>query len=600
MLSTPGEPVNGGKPAAVAAKAAAIDAAQARPLTWKTVVKRALAVAVADAALYLALPKLIAVLGAWPRLSTLNPVWFTVCLAAELASFTCNFALQRLALRTKGWFPVVTAGLTGNAVTSSLPGGSAAGAAVQFRMLTTAGFDTDTAVGGLTAFSLLEVGGLLALPVFALPAIVAGVPVSRGLVHAALLGIAAFVLYAIFGVIVLRTDWPLATLGHVAQNLWNRITRGHRPPVTGLDQRLLAERDTIRAVLGSKWRQAAILTAGRLGFDYGCLLAALRATGASPQPSLVLLAYAADIVALFPLTPGGLGIVEASLRSPAKAVRLGLNGGPVLQSGFSFRPSYCCPWCSCWSGRGGAELCLVVVPSGACLVASSPGAPGVPEGLARLDGGQRQEGEELAGFGHGHAGQAGVPRWCFPCAVRELAGVAPVFGLVSGAVAGLRPGSGARAGGPGHRCAGRPGGRDGEQREGAHGQHGVAVEGVPPAELVLVKAGLSLTLLEALLHGPAFPRDFDQDRQGHRPGGVAVEERQVIGVGDLAADQQPVPRRAGRDHRPLVITVALAAPPAGAGLPAAGRDEPGQDRRVLAAGGGGDLEVDRDREVLTA
>ena len=308
-----GEPVNAGKPAPVAAKAAAIDAAQARPLTWKTVVKRALAVAVAGAAIYLVLPKLMAVLAAWPRLSTLNPAWFTVCLAAELASFTCNFALQRLALRTKDWFPVVTAGLAGNAVTNSLPGGDAAGAAVQFSMLTTAGFDTDTAVGGLTTFSLLEVGGLLALPFFALPAILAGVPVSRGLVHTALLGIAAFVLYAIFGVIVLRTDWPLATLGRAAQSLWNRVTRGRRP-VTGLDQRLLAERDTIRAVLGSNWRQAAVLTAGRLGFDYGCLLAALRATGTSPQPSLVLLAYAAaGIVALFPLTPGGLGIVEASL-----------------------------------------------------------------------------------------------------------------------------------------------------------------------------------------------------------------------------------------------------------------------------------------------
>jgi hypothetical protein len=45
-----GEPVNAGKPAPVAAKAAAIDAAQAHPLTWKTVVKRALAVAVAGAA----------------------------------------------------------------------------------------------------------------------------------------------------------------------------------------------------------------------------------------------------------------------------------------------------------------------------------------------------------------------------------------------------------------------------------------------------------------------------------------------------------------------------------------------------------------------
>jgi hypothetical protein len=106
-----GEPVNAGKPAPVAAKAAAIDAAQAHPLTRKTVIMRALAVAVAGAALYLVLPKLIAVLGAWPRLSTLNPAWFTVCLAAELASFTCTFALQRLGLRTRGWIPVVTVGL---------------------------------------------------------------------------------------------------------------------------------------------------------------------------------------------------------------------------------------------------------------------------------------------------------------------------------------------------------------------------------------------------------------------------------------------------------------------------------------------------------
>jgi uncharacterized protein (TIRG00374 family) len=271
-------------------------------------------IAVAAAAIYLVLPSLIAVLGAWPRLSTLNPVWFTVALAAELVSFTCNFALQRLALRTRGWFAVVTAGLAGNAVTDSLPGGDAAGAAVQFRMLTTAGFDTDTAVGGLTAFSLLGVGGLLALPLFALPTILGGAAVSPGLVHTALLGLAGFVLYAIFGVIVLRTDRPLATLGRAAQGLWNKVTRGHRQPVTGLDQRLLAERDTIRAVLGRKWRQAVVLTAGRLGFDYGCLLAALRATGAEPRPSLVLLAYsAAGILALLPLTPGGLGIVEASL-----------------------------------------------------------------------------------------------------------------------------------------------------------------------------------------------------------------------------------------------------------------------------------------------
>jgi uncharacterized protein (TIRG00374 family) len=300
--------------APVAAKAASIDAAQARPLTWKRLVRSALLVAVAGLAIYLVLPKLIAVLGAWPRLSTLNPAWFAVALAAELLSFTCNFALQRLALRTSAWFPVVTAGLAGNAVTNSLPGGEAAGAAVQFGMLTTAGFDTGTAVAGLTAFSLIGIGGLLALPVFALPAILAGVPVSAGLLHTALLGIAGFAAFAVFGEIVLRADWPLAAAGRAAQRLRNRVTRGRRPPVTGLDRRLLDQRDTIRGVLDRKWWQAALLTAGRLGFDFGCLLAALCATGASPQPSMVLLAYAAaGIVALLPLTPGGLGIVEASL-----------------------------------------------------------------------------------------------------------------------------------------------------------------------------------------------------------------------------------------------------------------------------------------------
>jgi uncharacterized membrane protein YbhN (UPF0104 family) len=49
-----------------------------------------------------------------------------------------------------------------------------------------------------------------------------------------------------------------------------------------------------------------LLTVGRLGFDYACLLAALRATGADPRPSVVLLAYsAANIVVVLPVTAAG-------------------------------------------------------------------------------------------------------------------------------------------------------------------------------------------------------------------------------------------------------------------------------------------------------
>ena len=276
-----GGPSDAGKSKSVAAKAAAIDEAQARPLTWKTVITRVLVVAVSGVAVYFVFPELVAVVGSWPRLSTLRPVWFSAAIASSW-SLICNFALQRLALRTRGWFAVVTAGLAGNAVTDSLPGGDAAGAAVQFSMLATAGW-TPTPLLAVCAFSLLGVGGLLALPVLALPAIVAGVPAAPGW-STALLGIAGFVLFAFFGVSLLRADWPLAAVGRAVQGLRNRVTRGRRPPLTGLDKRLLTDRDMIRTVLGAKWWQAVLLTAGRLGFDYGCLLAVLRATGATRGP----------------------------------------------------------------------------------------------------------------------------------------------------------------------------------------------------------------------------------------------------------------------------------------------------------------------------
>jgi uncharacterized protein (TIRG00374 family) len=298
-------------------------------------VKHAIIVAVSGAAIYLVLPRVTEVLASWPRLSRLNPIWFLAAVVAEVAHFGCDFSLQRMALRTRGWFAVITAQLTGNAITNILPAGDAAGAAVQFQMLATSGIDPDTAVGGLTAFSLLGVGGLLALPIVALPAILFGAPVSSGLAEAAFIGIGGFVLFAGFGVVILATDRPLAWLGRAIERVRNRIFR-HRAPLEGLDRRFLVQRDVIRSVLGKKWRDAVLLSTGRLAFDYLCLLAALRATGSHPRPALVLLAYAvAGIIGLVPITPGGLGIIEATLSG--MLILAGVNGGDAFLATLTYR-----------------------------------------------------------------------------------------------------------------------------------------------------------------------------------------------------------------------------------------------------------------------
>ena len=297
--------------------------------------KRAVIVLVSGVAIYLVLPRVTGVFASLPRLSTLNWIWFVAAVAAEAAHFGCDFALQRLALRTRGWFAVITAQLAGNAITNILPAGDAAGAAVQYRMLAASGIPTDTAVGGLTAFSLLGVGGLLALPLFALPAILFGAPVRNGLVAAAFIGIAGFVLFAGFGVVVLATDRWLAWLGRNAQRLRNAVLPRRRPLVD-LERRLLRERDLIRSVLGRKWRDAVLLSAGRLAFDYLCLLGALRATGSHPRPALVLLAFAVSgVIGLVPITPGGLGIIEATLS--ALLVLAGVRVGDALLATLAYR-----------------------------------------------------------------------------------------------------------------------------------------------------------------------------------------------------------------------------------------------------------------------
>src|SRR5260370_27875198 len=102
-----------------------------------------------------------------------------------------------------------------------------------------------------------------------------------------------------------------------------------------------------------------------------------------------------------------------------------------------------CWWCC-------LELCLVVVPSGACLVASSPDAPGAAEGPAR---GCR---EQPARFGYRDADQAHVAGRLLAGADGELAGVAPGSRPVSGCGAGPRPRGAPTGRCPGYRRAGRP------------------------------------------------------------------------------------------------------------------------------------------------
>jgi uncharacterized protein (TIRG00374 family) len=275
--------------------------------------KRGLLLAVTGVSLYLLAPALLEVFGAYDRLDDFNPLWWIAMVLLQIGSYACMWELQRIAMRAERHGPVVTSQLASNAFGRVVPGGVAAAGALQYAMLRGAGVPAGRVAAGLTASSVLVFGILLALPLLALPAVLFGSPVDPGLGRAALIGGVLFVLLFAAGAAALLWDRPLVLVGRAAQSLRNRIRR-NKPPRSGLPDRLLRERNSVTMVLGQRWWQALLLAVGRWLLDYMTLIAALTAIHADPRPSTVLLAYcAAQFLGTLPLTPGGLGFVEAGL-----------------------------------------------------------------------------------------------------------------------------------------------------------------------------------------------------------------------------------------------------------------------------------------------
>jgi uncharacterized protein (TIRG00374 family) len=297
--------------------------------------QRLLGLAVTALVLYAAWPALLKVLGAFDGLHRIRPWWWLAVVVTQAAGLVCFWQVQRLALHTRDWFTVATSNLASGALGRTIPGGSAAAAALQFQMLTRGPVDGAAAATGLTAGSLLLLGTLAALPLLAVPAVIGGLSIPRGLLNASLMGLAIFAALFALGFALMRSDGAVERIGRGARWVMCRVKRDEDPR-DDLPDRLREQRDTVRTTLGERWPMALAAAAGRWLFDFLTLQAALAAVGAHPRISLALLAYcAAQLLAQIPITPGGLGIVEAGMTGTLALA--GVAGGAAAVATLVYR-----------------------------------------------------------------------------------------------------------------------------------------------------------------------------------------------------------------------------------------------------------------------
>jgi len=305
---------------------------------------------IAAIALYGVLPSLVAVFSEAPRLVDLNPLWFLGTLVCEIASFGCVWWLTRIAIPKVTWFVAGTSQLVANAVSRLVPGGAAVGTAVGWRMLSASGINRATAGTAIAATSFISNGVLFAIPLVALAGSIFGAPIPRDLTAIAWGG--ALVFLVLFGLAftIVRFDRPLRAFGRglerVMTPIYRRFKKENPPTIEGV----VRQRNQIISALGARWEQALAAAVGKWLLDYLALVCALYAVGARPRLSLVLLAYGVGAVAgMIPITPGGLGFVEAGLVGTLALA--GIGGEQALLATLAYRiASY---WLPMLAGLGG-------------------------------------------------------------------------------------------------------------------------------------------------------------------------------------------------------------------------------------------------------
>ncbi len=251
--------------------------------------------------------------------------WVGAAAAFQAASIGMLIRQQRRLLRAFGvqvsLFQVGVITYSSTAMTMSLPAGSALGAGFSYRQYRAHG------ASAATAATVLLISGVLSLSALVL-LYVGGVGLAAGS-HFLHLGQAYPLLAALIGLgicaalvgLVWLSNRParMAAAQRPARELGPRVRRfaawldRHPKLKAGFRQMLDTGRQAGR-VRGHDWRLALWTSALNWGLDLCCLYASCRAFAIVIDPfQLALIYLGIQVVRQIPLTPGGIGVIEATL-----------------------------------------------------------------------------------------------------------------------------------------------------------------------------------------------------------------------------------------------------------------------------------------------
>ncbi|GAC1363467.1 MAG: hypothetical protein NVSMB32_05080 [Actinomycetota bacterium] len=294
-------------------------------------VKRVAGLVFTVALIYFVVGKLADQKGKFNLLAHINLGYVGLGLALEVASLLSYAFLSRAILSQSGRSPrmrtLVQIDMSTLGLSRVLPGGSAAGTGMGYRLLTEAGVPRSDAgltlavqsIGSAAILNiLLWIGLVISIPLRALthaPGQTTSIP-KAAYVAAALVGA---LLVSLFGIIIVSLTKGGARSLRVVRALSGRLKFLDEDGLVRLVGRV-SDQLRLMATNRSLLLRAVFWASANWLFDAAVLWVMLAAFGYRLPPDALLVSYClANVVAALPITPGGLGVVELVLISTLTA-----------------------------------------------------------------------------------------------------------------------------------------------------------------------------------------------------------------------------------------------------------------------------------------
>jgi uncharacterized protein (TIRG00374 family) len=289
------------------------------------------------------LPKLGNYSDAWDSVQSMSNVDKAALIAAIIVNLWVYVFPLMAAIPGLKYKPAFVVRQTSFTISNAVPAGGAVGVGVQYAMLAGYKVSSAAAATGIAITSVWSLFITLGLPVIGVLLLFLTGDGAGQYVTAAVLGSAAIIGAIVVFALILRSEILARKIGGVAQKLANPLLRRFHKDID-IVQEVLDFRNQIVGVVAKFWLS---ITASNLGMAFGqflILFIAIRAVSDGRSSGLTAVeAFAAFAISrlgtMIPVTPGGLGTVDAALT--ALLVAFGLDQNDALAATLVWRA---CSW----------------------------------------------------------------------------------------------------------------------------------------------------------------------------------------------------------------------------------------------------------------